>query len=788
MGIVLFDLTGMDRVPGTFAEAQELGLRQLSRTDMTDVHGTYRPWDYIVIDTGVGLRQNLDFYESFLRSGAHPRLIVLLDELQFADDSSSQQLQVPVVFESNSDRVRLIGMTSRTGCLWKIREVRPDGLCFWEPDSDGRFNRDVLIEALRIPEVFNSVFENTNASTELWSVGTKQAWFGSLNQTALKDGFYDVGQQLVGDDAYLSMLKNLGGWRDDVSIELLGGQSEADLVSKEGLINDWYERIRRTHSQCFDVFGLRSRRRGVIKRVAKYPGLQTAGLEAMSSAIADVDDELLRMITEVNPSDGWQYSEISRLGELGVVLSRDDTTRQTSYQDSAQALLEQVINKMEQSLGAGYSLGSVRHELVMLNQIVEPRNVEEILKGRRLDKPPQFLKMTSGGYEAISLKRLGERLSQGSTKVPIGPLLLIAKATAAFLSAMWRRVFAAVLYFWLLLMVLFEQFEIARGVPTLLPVPETVQSSARSVVTIIFLIASGVIVLGGLSLQRAASRIQRWGNDAGLSVIGRAVEENRNFINQMIMNDWILYPFRRKASDFLGGLITSVDRLIDLVSDLLVNTTDESQDASVVIPGPNPAVRKMGDELSNSAWYRQMDSIKDLLRTEIVQLIRHQYVVRTPEFKTKRWREVAESMVEDLRPRIDDYVARIARTGVLHIDPAMVDEDVERRRDLAQEYWRNLEEIRRQLEEVVSVDSRDAMVQFCYSDDIRRIEQSDGQVVIVRFAPEPSRTLLAEKSTVFSEVTFTNTTELAGVVRLIPFRHGLVNYWDPNIHDRADLN
>ena len=780
MGVVLFDLTKDIEVPTSFDQAQESGLKQLSRMDLTDIHGTYRPWDFIVVDSARGLQENIRFYTSFLRSGTLPRLVVLIDDLVFDDKPANQQLLVPTVFQSNSERVRILGITSRTGCLWKIRDVRPDGLCYWEPDPDGHLNRDALLEGLRIPEVFDSVFEKTNGATELWSVGTKQAWFGSINETALKDGLYDVGQQLVGDDAYLSMLKNLGGWRDDVSTELLGGQAEADLISSNGLISDWYSRIKLAQSRCSDAFGLKSRRRGVLKRVASYPALQSAALEEVSTSLLDADGQLISMIKEVNPSDGWQYEEISRLGDLGVVLSRDDTTRQTNYQDSAEELLEQVINKMEQSLGAGYSLGSVRHELAMLDQLVEPRDEEEILKGRKLDRPPHFLRLITGGYEAVSLEPLGSQLAQGATKVPVGPILLLAKGTARYLSAMWRRCVAVFIYLWLLLMVVFEQFNVSRGVPTLLPVPETVQSTARSVVTVTFLVTSSLIAICGLSLQRASSRIQEWGKRSGLNSTGRVVDENREFVNQLIMNEWILFPFRRRASDYLGGLITSVERLMGLVSDLLLNVVDESSSESRFVPGPNPAVRSMGDELSSSAWYRQMDAIKELLRTEIVEIIRHQYVVRTPEFKTKRWRSVAESMVDDLRPRIQEYVERIARTGVLHVDPAMGKEELDRRRNLAQEYWRNLEEIRKQLEDVVSVEPTETVVQFFQSDDIRRMEQSEDKLKIVRFAPEPSRTLLAERSSVFSEVTFTNTTELAGVIRLVPFRHGLVNYLDAN--------
>lgn len=778
MGVVLLDFIGTGEIPNTFAEAQELGLRQLSRLDMTDVHGTYRPWDFIIIDSPSGLTNHATFYESFLRSGAHPRMIVLLNELEFDESPASQKLCVPVVFESNSERVRILGITSKTGCLWRIREVRPDGLCYWEPDPDGKFNQNALIEGLRLPEVFNSVFEKTNSVTEIWSVGTKQAWFGSLNETALKDSFYDVGQQLVGDDAYLSMLKSLGGWRDEVSTELLGGEAETDLISPNGLIDSWFTRIRDAQARCSDAFGLKSRRRGVVRRVAGYPGIQSTALKEASTSLFEADKQLISMITEVDPSDGWQYEEISRLSELGVVLSRADDTRQSNYQDSAQELLEQVIFRMEQSLGAGYSLGSVRHELVMLDQLVKPRNMDEILTGRKLDRPPQFLKLIPGGYQAVSLEPLGSQLALGASKVPVGPALLIAKGTAHFLSAMWRRVLAMFLYSWILLMVVFEQFEIARGVPTLLPVPESVQSTARNVVTITFLMISALVAICGLSLQRASSRIQSWGKRSGLNAISQRSNENREFMNQTIMNEWILYPFRQRASDYLAGLSTSIERLMGLVSDLLVTAVDEAPKELVVAPGPNPAVRTMGDELSSAAWYRQMDAIKELLRTEMVEIIRHQYVVRTPEFKTKRWRNVAESMVDDLRPRIQEYVERIARTGVLHVDPAMGKDELERRRELAREYWRNVDEIRTRLGEVVSTEATDSLVQFFRSDDIRRIEQSGSQLSMIRFAPEPSQALLVDKNAIWSEVTFTNTTELAGVIRLVPFRHGLVSYQD----------
>jgi hypothetical protein len=103
-------------------------------------------------------------------------------------------------------------------------------------------------------------------------------------------------------------------------------------------------------------------------------------------------------------------------------------------------------------------------------------------------------------------------------------------------------------------------------------------------------------------------------------------------------------------------------------------------------------------------------------------------------------------------------------------------DEKEIREKLAAKYWGDFDELRISLTQVVEIGPSDSLVQFIRSEDIMRIDRGNDRTVVVPFSPEPSRRLVGDSKRGTSEIVFTQSTELAGVIRLTPFRYEQFSY------------
>jgi hypothetical protein len=100
------------------------------------------------------------------------------------------------------------------------------------------------------------------------------------------------------------------------------------------------------------------------------------------------------------------------------------------------------------------------------------------------------------------------------------------------------------------------------------------------------------------------------------------------------------------------------------------------------------------------------------------------------------------------------------------------------RRDLAEQYWKELDNLHQAILEKVLLPDSAPVVQLVSVNDLIRLSQDDLTTVQIRFSPQPSREnfVSTKFDYVSPEVTFTNGTHGAGVLRLLPFREGVVTY------------
>ena len=783
--IIVSDLRNPELNFRGFQELVQSSISNLSFADQQIAGGVFRPWDFVLIDTTAAVLDHDQLYRSVLTSPSEPRVVLLL--LDTEKRQPGEHVEVPTIFEDSASRIRVILLSDLQGCSWVLGESKPEGICYWELDPAGEANLSAICDTLEVPEVFDEVFSSTAESgAQAWSIGLKETWFGALPETALADALHDVGKRLVSEDARVAVLSRMESWRQTVTRELMGTESESGLIDADGAKHRHYAEVDQSRLKAESAFGLLGRRQRILERVSGFPSLQEDSARKLSQALERLETSNRDLIEEIEPGDGWQEVEVRKFRNIGLVLNRADTQRQERYLDSEHNLLEQVILEMDKALASGYSLASVRIELNELQDLIKPRSREELLSGRELVEVPPGLDKIPLGYEGVSLNPWMDKVNSAIAKHPMGPILLLGRWSAKIFKNPWRMGGIALLYLWVVLASLFDVFEVTKDAPSLLPTT----GATKRVVEIVVLVLAGLMTVwlltAAFAIFRTSSKIQKWGRKAGLGGDHKIVDQNREFLEQMAMNDWILFPFRHQASLYLDALLLSIEKLELLISELLLHASEDSEGTARARSVPNPSVKLLGGDLGQAAWYRQMEKVKKILREEIVEIVRHQYRIRTPEFRTIRWNSVAEKLVSDLQEPLEGYLTRLSQTGVLHVSPMMSPLEVERRAELAAEYWGNFKEISDQVNRVVLHDPAEEMVQFVNSEQITSLVLELESTAHVRFAPTPSRHVFTDwRDSLQKEVLFTKQTELAGVIRLVPFRPGVLRYQSDSLDNSS---
>jgi len=135
---------------------------------------------------------------------------------------------------------------------------------------------------------------------------------------------------------------------------------------------------------------------------------------------------------------------------------------------------------------------------------------------------------------------------------------------------------------------------------------------------------------------------------------------------------------------------------------------------------------------------------------------------------------------EDISEPVDKYIEHVVKWGVLS---GNLFDDVagsERRKILTESYWNEVQGIAEVIRKTVCHGELDPVVQLVRPGDFRLLHSGLEEAVTIRFCPTPSRDKLGELEApdTLREIVFTEAVNTAGVVRLVPFKEGVVTYFD----------
>jgi hypothetical protein len=710
--------------------------------------------------------QHAPLYERLLHSALSLRVIILCQTGRRPLVEATKDVSLPDAVVNAADRVRIVVVEDNIGVYFGADRGTPEALAVWPRDAQGSRTIEMIEDALRIPEVFSDLFAKTkDAPYRAFSVGTRQAWFGGFPTDAIKDAFREVGRDITGDDNFSALEPRPPEW--EVPEHLNGTAREPDLLRDGEGLKAVYSGANGAVADALSWFGLATTVRiPMPKRIALAPRAQIDATRRVSDTLRTVDETVGTLISSVEASDGFSDEEATLIEEAGIRLYRDDDQRSHIKGQRAE-LLRKVLEAILDALSGEQAITPYFGRLDRTIKEVTPRTREEI----------------GEVYREHSLAPLVERMDAASQSSPTGGLFAAARRIAQLLAERWFQIcvvaagvlgLVAVLDPIVLDRIGFHPFDD-------LGVPRAMRDTSRLVGWLLFAaFVIGLIVAGAL-LYRADKAIRSWGRTFGFGMVRDRLSAHEEFICSVALNDWILSKVRRTAVQPMEMLRDSVlSEVTAGINQVLISGIDEARQDGYDEHSFNPAVRKTFQAGAQVGIYKNLPQVKRVLAKDVVWIIRRPIEAHGYSLLGSNAADVSERITAEINERLRQYVQSVFQHGVYSKNHLVDEHEGERERQkLMDDYWNDAYSINELLHGVVLAGAEDPMVQFVHAESLAQLDSASDRCILIRFAPRTSKleemVNSAGQRETLRDVTFTRSSEIGGVLRLIGYREGALN-------------
>ena len=119
--------------------------------------GVLRPFLILVIDRATQIVDSAEILAKLLAQPAEVRLTALIEH-----DADFLSAKVSLPSALDSDKARVVWVSHPAGTAWRAGVGLADGIGHWPQDPGGAHAFDVLVDSLRLPEVFRAVHDAPN--------------------------------------------------------------------------------------------------------------------------------------------------------------------------------------------------------------------------------------------------------------------------------------------------------------------------------------------------------------------------------------------------------------------------------------------------------------------------------------------------------------------------------------------------------------------------------------------------------------------------------------------------
>jgi len=735
-------------------------LRMLSSAvDQTD-SGVVDVFRVLVRDDLTKIGGHGEFYERLMHSALNLKVLIRCTTGSRSVMELSD-VRLPSAIVNNPDRVRLLVLEDNIGVYFSSERATPDALAIWPNDVDGSRTVEIVEDALRVPEIFSEVFTATlDKPYRAYSVGTRQAWFGRFPVDAIRDAFREVALSINGGDSFSALEPRPPEW--EVPQHLSGRADEPDLLLPGKGLSLNYAAANKAITSAYEWYGLKTGH-SVPKRVARSNARQLQASQELSDSLRFVDQTVGTLISSIEASDGFDGDEPTQIEEAGIQLWRSDDARQR-FKTERTLLLQRVVQAILDALANGQSVAPYFGKIDRAIKEITPKTRDEIREE----------------FETKKLTPLTERLDDAARLAPAGPAMAAARRFATLFAEPWFRSLAAFLGGLGLLGLLDHIFD--DQTPNLLmnfTVLSGLRQELRIASEVIFVVVLLGVVGGAFLLSFASSELMKWGRSLGLDEIQQGIVEHERFIRRVALNDWILSKPRRSAIDPLSIFRDSVLReVLNGIQDVLIDGATSVQ-SDYDNYSFNPAVRRTFQAGAQIGIFKNLEQVKSVLGRDVIWLVKHPIEAHIFSLLGSNANDVGRRIVLEIRETLQQYVKSVVENGVYSSNHLKDQSDGERERQkLIENYWDNADAINELLHGIVLMGKSEPMVQFVQAESIGALDTTPERAVLIRFAPRTSKLEELVSSAVqretLSDVTFTKSAEIGGVLRLIGYREGTI--------------
>lgn len=744
-GIAIVDLRGRK-------EQGKSVLSLLRESVVATSSGVVDIFKVLVCDDLEAMHENERTYRDLLESALTLKLVVIVSSNGKSLYDLEERISLPESFREHSTSIRILVVEDDAGLFLATGKKTPTALAVWPEAGVDTYAVDIVADALMNPEVFATVFEKTRELPyNIFSVGTRQAWFGTVPTPAISDALTEVGKGIVGGDGFGTLERR----PTDIEVPsvLSGNAVEQDILVEDGRLARAYSGILRGTGIALGDFALKTNRQ-VLKRVARYPNLHLASIDSIGSQIDELESMLNGLFDAVDASDGIGPGEMQVIEREGIRLFRDDSAR-SAYRHEVSAFFDRVVDAVVSSLRDGQSMAPYVDRIQTALDVLAPRTSDQLREE----------------HARHSLKPITEKFRAGRGTAPSGLLMRTAGTLARALLVTWNRIMAVTIVVIGLTVSIYDlsDWDFLGGPLRDDRVWDNASEIAMAVVLVLASATAGLLVY-------ATNRIRKWGRELGLLTIAEKTRLHKVFVEQVALNDWVLNKLRRSALEPTARFKQCIEDLMDSLRSILIDSTERegARDSERIY---NPAIRATYHAGAQTGIFHNLPLVQDILRADVVKLLQHAIESHAYSLLGGNAEDVAEHITSDASVPLRKYISSVMRHGIYsRYHTVDIEQGHNLRQQLIDKYWSDSDSVNKLLNRVVLTADDESMVQFIRAETLVQLDGDPSRTRLIRFAPRPSRLSerfqTPEEGQRLSEVVFTKSASIGGVLRLIGFREG----------------
>ena len=745
--VAFLDLRGQEELDGSVRD-------YLAKAIVHTNSGVVDMFRVLVCDEFDKLSQHEPLYRELLENALTLRVIVLVSTNGLSLSKATETAKIPEVFNSSSGRLRFLVIEDEVGLYFETGRMTPQAIAVWPDASEDPYALDIVADALVNPEVFSEVFEQTkDLPYQSFSVGTRQAWFGTVPTLAISDALTEVGKGIVGGDGFGALERRAPDW--EIPPVLAGSAVEGDILTETGSLETGYADTKKAINQSLNDFAVKSNRL-VVKRIALFPQLQISSATRTADSLLHLENVWTNLVDQVDAGDGFGSDETRVIEGAGIRLFRDDSNR-SKLRDEVRNFFDGVVNSVVNGLRGGHSIAPYLERIDKSVALLTPKTTEEI----------------KDSYKELSLASKITVLQEAEKSVPKGFRMRAAVFLAKCLLRSWVMAVTGTLLVLGTIVAVGDiwNFEFLGGVFS----DGKIWDSLFEFVVVGLLV---VLAATAYLLWHATMRIRRWGNLLQIRQLQSLVNSHRAYVEKTVLNDWVLNKLRRSATEPTIRLKNCLEELMETLKVLLIDGSTRGGIDSV-IKSYNPSVRSSNQAGAQVGIFRNLPLVNDILRTDVVKILQKPIESYAFALLGGNADGIAQKITEESEVPLEKYIQSLMRYGIYsryHI--VDTDEGAGLRQQLIDEYWSDNDSVNRMLNNVVLTSDTDPIVQFIQAETLVQLDGDIEKTRVIRFAPRPSRLAdmfqSADEKSRMAEVVFTRSASIGGVLRLIGFKEGAI--------------